>query len=114
MLIFYQQDNKRIKKIIALNFYVGRNKLNSKMFKTGQKVVCINAKGTTHLKENEIYTVIGFHENYPDAVLLAEGKNDVGRKGFWQWRFREIDDKWAEKLLCKLIEEINADELVDA
>lgn len=53
------------------------------MFKVGQQVVCINSKGTTYLKENEIYTVTGFHEYYPDAVLLAEGKNGIGRKGFW-------------------------------
>lgn len=84
------------------------------MFKVGQKVVCINAKGTSYLVENEIYTVIGFHENFPDAVLLAEGRNDIGRKGFWKWRFREIDDSWVEELLCKLIEEVEADELVSA
>ncbi|HOK13899.1 MAG TPA: hypothetical protein PK007_03120 [Candidatus Kapabacteria bacterium] len=84
------------------------------MFKVGQKVVCINANGTVYLKEKEIYTVIGFHEQYPDAVLLAEGKNDIGRKGFWQWRFREIDDSWVEELLCKLMSEVEADELVSA
>lgn len=84
------------------------------MFKVGQKVVCINSKGTAFLKENEIYTVVGFHELYPDAVLLSEAKNANGRKGFWQWRFREIDDSWAEELLCKLMSEVEAEELVSA
>lgn len=83
------------------------------MFKIRQKVVCINAEagwldGEIGLVKDEIYTV-----NH-----IIEQINNVGVDGVsgcWNAsRFRPLDDGWAEEILRKLIEEINADELVVA
>ena len=87
------------------------------MFKVGQKVVCIKAADV--LTENEIYTIswVGLsHDNKP-AVRLVEVKNsryNEGLTNFYAWRFREIDDTWVEELLCKLVEDVEADELLSA
>ncbi len=85
------------------------------MFNIGQKVVCINCKQLNSfpvggLKEGEIYTVerdLGF------AVYLKEVK--APSTGHYNSnRFRKVDDDWVEELLCKLIEEVEAEELVSA
>ena len=87
------------------------------MFKVGQKVVCIKAVDV--LIENEIYIIswVGkSHDNKP-AVRLVELKHSRHNEGitnFYAWRFREIDDTGVDELLCKLIEEVEANELVSA
>lgn len=83
------------------------------MFKIGQKVVCINAEagwldGVKELVEGEIYTV-----NHIIEQINNVGVNGVS--GCWNAsRFRPLNDGWVEEILCKLIEEVEADELVSA
>jgi len=84
------------------------------MFKIGQKVVCIDANGSDHLIENEIYTVTGCIAHIPNSVTIKEAKPNEGTIGFWAWRFRTIQTDWVDELLCKLIEEVEVDELVSA
>lgn len=83
------------------------------MFKIGQKVVCINAEagwldGVKELVEGEVYTV-----NHIIEQINNVGVNGVS--GCWNAsRFRPLNDVWVEEILCKLIEEVEADELVSA
>lgn len=85
------------------------------MFSTGQKVVCINDKQLNSfpvgkLKEGEIYTV---EKDLGYAIYLIEVKAPV--TGHYNVnRFRKVDDNWVEELLCKLMSEVEADELVPA
>lgn len=88
-------------------------KFQSTMFKIGQKVVCIKADSDGDLKQDEIYTIHSFTAN-GSGVNLVEVKPSTKNPGFWIWRFRKIDDTWVEELLCKLIEEVEAEELVSA
>lgn len=90
------------------------------MLKVGQKVVCINSKPISNsifndslrkLKEGEIYTVK--LATY-DGLLLNEVKSSHPTGEFCIDRFRPIDDTWVDELLCKLIEEVEYDELVSA
>jgi hypothetical protein len=84
------------------------------MFKRGQKVVCINDK-IKHsnrplgaLRKDEIYTVIGMDGV---AVWLEEIKAPVTGH-YYAERFRLVETDWVEELLCKLMSEVEADELV--
>lgn len=85
------------------------------MFKIGQKVVCIKANPTKDLVEGEIYTITEIKMSV-EGVKVAEAKSSKidGNGYFYYWRFREIDDTWVERLLCKLMSEVEADELVSA
>ena len=84
------------------------------MFKQGQKVVCINDKMKHHdrpldaLRKDKIYTVIGMDGV---GVWLEEIKAPITGH-YYAERFRLVDTDWVEELLCKLIEEVEADELV--
>lgn len=86
------------------------------MFKVGQKVVCINAKGSSELKMNEIYTIKScWDSGHPTPTcLLFEAEPNPNTIGFDAARFRPTDDTWVDELLLKLIEEAKADELVSA
>lgn len=83
------------------------------MFKIGQKVVCINSEagwldGIKELVNGETYTINHVIEQINNVGV-------IGVSGCWNAsRFRPLDDGWAEEILCKLIEQINADELVVA
>lgn len=81
------------------------------MFKVGQKVVCIKPDDFGLLVKDEIYTVsvVCLHR----GIKVRECFSDNVKNGyFYSYRFREIEDNWVEELLCKLIEEVEADELV--
>ena len=83
------------------------------MFKIGQKVVCVNANGSHHLIEGEIYTVTGTVAHIPKTVAIKEAKPNEGTVGFWEWRFRAtVDNNWVEEVLHKILEEVEQDELV--
>lgn len=84
------------------------------MFKVGQKVVCIEGTPSGSVKEGKIYTFVGYSRVHPQGVLLKEAKSKHGDAGFWEHRFRPVDDTWVDELLCKLIEEVEVDELVSA
>ena len=83
------------------------------MFYIGQKVVCINDKQLNSfpvggIKEGEIYTVerdLGFAVYLKEVKAPSTGHYNVNR-------FRKVDDEWVEELLCKLMSEVEADELV--
>ena len=78
------------------------------MLKIGQKLVCI--KPIDDLIKNEIYTVVDFDEI---GVSVKETLPAIG-KMFYRNRFRPIDNAWVDELLCKLMSEVEADELVSA
>jgi len=90
------------------------------MFKVGQKVVCINSKPISNsifndslrkLKEGEMYTV---RLATCDGLLLNEVKSSHPTGEFCIDRFRPIDDAWVDELLCKIIQEVEANDLVSA
>ncbi len=83
------------------------------MFKIGQKVVCIKADADGDLKDKEIYTIHSFTAG-GSGVNLVEVEPSTPNAGFWAWRVRAIDDKWVEELLCKLMSEVEVDDLVSA
>lgn len=75
-------------------------------FKIGETVVCINAKKRWYklgdLKENEMYTVIGFNP-YDGGLVLREVKSR--RSGYHAYaadRFRKIDYAFAERILAEI------------
>lgn len=84
------------------------------MFKVGQKVVCIKATPSGTVKEGEIYTVKAVGFNYEYWVRLEETTPAPPHINFSAHRFREIETDWVEELLCKLMSEVEADELVSA
>lgn len=85
------------------------------MFKVGQKIVCVKVNPLNTLKEGEIYTVIAVRPSTGGVKLKEQEATDPFSSGYFaEWRFRPVDDSWVEELLCKLIEEVEADELVSA
>ena len=84
------------------------------MFKIGQKVVCIKETPSGSVKEGEIYTVswVGNCRYTGEVgIRLIETTPANGKLNFSYWRFREVNEGWVEELLCKLISEVEADEL---
>lgn len=79
------------------------------MIKVGDKVVCIDDKNQLYggLVEGEIYEVVAVKERTGGLMLIGFG--NIWHKGY---RFRKVDTDWVDELLCKLIEEVEADELV--
>jgi len=72
-------------------------------FNIGEIVVCKNAKGKWYklgrLKENEMYTVVGFNP-YDGGLVLKEIKSRwSGRNAYRLDRFRKVDYKFANKVL---------------
>jgi hypothetical protein len=90
------------------------------MFEIGEKVICINSSMKAEtvaelrmdipnwVKENEKYTIRGFHENNGIVlgVLLEEIRNPIKyfklinkrqEGAFAQWRFRKLNDSEIEK-----------------
>lgn len=84
------------------------------MFKIGQKVVCIKATQSGSIQEGEIYTVNAVGFNYEYWVRLEEAKPAPPHINFSAYRFREIETEWVDELLCKLMEDVEVDELVSA
>lgn len=77
-------------------------KFQTKMFKVGQKVVCIRATQSGSVKEGEIYTVKAVGFNHEDWVRLEESNPSQGYANFSAWRFREIDinGNFSKPMLC--------------
>ena len=76
-------------------------------FRRGQKVVCV--KASRDLTKGEIYTISSCIGD--EAVTVKEVQPTDGCIGFWKWRFKPVDDEWANAILNKISQEINADEL---
>lgn len=82
------------------------------MFRIGQKVVCVNSEGAPTLKKNEIYTVLAEHPYRRDAILLKEAMASIGNLGFYNWRFRPLDESFADEVLKNIAEQIEEENLV--
>jgi hypothetical protein len=86
------------------------------MFKIGDEVVCINDTNQDYptLVKGTTYTIRGFREMtgglYLVGIILPIAYD--GEIGHRQNRFTKVD--WVEELLCKLMSEVEDDELVDA
>ena len=98
------------------------------MFKIGQKVVCINdtpllgqvVRGNIP-KKDVMYTIRDIYESKLQpgqvALILKEIINEISptlghERGFYAWRFRPVDETWAEDVLNKIAEEIEEEALV--
>ena len=73
------------------------------MFKIGEMVVCVDARRRWYklgnLKENEMYTVVGFNP-YDDGLILKETKSiRSGYNAYARDRFRKVDYNFAEKVI---------------
>ena len=84
------------------------------MFKIGEIVVCVDARRRWYklgnLKENEMYTVVGFNP-YDDGLILKETKSiRSGYNAYARDRFRKVDYNFAEQVLNKLQEEYQQSE----
>jgi hypothetical protein len=93
----------------------------------GQKVVCIDDTPragqivTGNIpKKDVIYTIRGIYESKKQpgqiALILNEITNDIHptlghERGFYAWRFRPVDEDWAEGILNKVAEEIEEEVL---
>ena len=76
-------------------------------FKIGEKVICVDAKRKWFklggLKENEMYTVIGFNP-YDDGLILRETKSPKsGFNAYAASRFRKVDYAFADKILQTML-----------
>ena len=75
-------------------------------FKVGEVVVCINAKRRWFklggLKENEMYTIIGFN-HYDGGLILKETKAPKsGCNAYASNRFRKLDYNFANSIIKTL------------
>jgi hypothetical protein len=86
------------------------------MFKIGDEVVCINDTNQKYkvLKKGERYIIRGFRKSTGGFLLVGIilPRAYDGEIGHRQDRFKKVD--WVEELLCKLISDVEADELVSA
>lgn len=93
------------------------------MFKIGQKVVCINDSNQVNctvigklikVKRDTIYTIREI--NSIGGLLFQEfiqcHHYDGSEAGFNPNRFKPLEDNWVNELLCKIISEVENNELV--
>lgn len=86
------------------------------MFKIGDEVVCVNDSNQDYptLVKGKTYIIRGFRKMtgglYLVGIILPMAYD--GEIGHRQSRFTKVD--WVEEVLRKLMEEVEADELVDA
>lgn len=78
------------------------------MFKIGEQVVCVDARRRWYklgnLKENEMYTVVGFNP-YDDGLILKETKSvRSGYNAYARDRFRKVDYGFAENVIKEIKE----------
>ncbi|MBJ2174864.1 hypothetical protein JBL43_11490 [Aureibaculum sp. A20] len=79
------------------------------MFKIGEMVVCVDARRRWYklgnLKENEMYTVVGFNP-YDDGLVLKETKSiRSGHNAYARDRFRKVDYDFAKNVLSDIKKE---------
>ncbi len=77
-------------------------------FEIGDKVVCLNAKRRMFqlggLKENEIYTIIGFNP-FDGGLILREVKSpQSGFNAYARDRFRKLDYEFVDNLIESITE----------
>ena len=76
-------------------------------FKIGEIVVCVDASRRWFklggLKQNEMYTVIGFNP-YDGGLILDESKSPgSGQQAYKADRFRKVDYDFADNILTTLV-----------
>jgi len=85
-------------------------------FKIGEVVVCVDASKRWYklggLKQNEMYTIIGFN-SYDGGLILEEAKSPgSGQHAYRAERFRKVDFNFADSILAEMVEpavyELNA------
>lgn len=77
-------------------------------FKIGEIVVCIDATVRWFklggLKENEMYTIIGFND-YDGGLILEEVKSPrSGQHAYSTDRFRKVDQDFANVIMSKMVQ----------
>ncbi len=77
------------------------------IFKIGEIVVCVDASRRWYklggLKQNEMYTVIGFNP-YDDGLILEETKSPgSGHQAYKADRFRKVDYDFADSILATIV-----------
>ena len=75
-------------------------------FKVGEKVVCIDARRRWYklggLRQNELYTVVGFNP-YDGGLILQEVQSlRSGYHAYAKDRFRKLDYKFAEDVIAQV------------
>ncbi len=85
-------------------------------FKIGEIVVCVDSSRRWYklggLKQNEMYTVVGFN-SYDGGLILEEAKSpSSGQNAYRADRFRKVDYSFADTILEEMVEpatyELNA------
>lgn len=76
-------------------------------FKIGEIVVCVDASRRWYklggLRQNEMYTVIGFN-SYDGGLILEEVKSQgIGKHAYRADRFRKIDYDFADNILATMV-----------
>ena len=76
-------------------------------FKIGEIVVCVDASRRWYrlggLKQNEMYTVVGFN-SYDGGLILEEVKSPrSGQHAFRANRFRKVDYTFAENIMAEMV-----------
>jgi len=76
-------------------------------FKIGETVVCVDASRRWYklggLKQNEMYTVIGFNP-YDGGLILEEAKSlESGQQAYKADRFRKVDYDFADNILATMV-----------
>ena len=98
------------------------------MWKVGQKIVCIDdtpRSGQVVIgfipKKGVTYTIRDIYESKKQpgqiGLILEEIRNEINHtlgheRGFYAWRFKPVDDTWAEEILSKIAEEVEEEALV--
>ena len=82
------------------------------MFKVGQKVVCIEP--IKELKYGEIYTCNGYDDVFKDSIQIIELGIAGNGKYYcaYAYRFRPLDETFAEETLAQIKEQIEEEYLV--
>jgi len=76
-------------------------------FKIGEIVVCVDASRRWYrlggLKQNEMYTVVGFN-SYDGGLILEEVKSPrSGQHAFRANRFRKVDYSFADNIMTEMV-----------
>lgn len=75
------------------------------MFKTGEKIVCINP--IDGLIKDKMYTVKSIHKSGEGSTFLEYTKKAVmGEMHYYFWRFRKLDYEFVKEV-CAMINEDN-------
>jgi len=76
-------------------------------FKIGETVVCVDASRRWYklggLRQNEMYTVIGFNSYYGGIILKEVKSLGSGSHAYKADRFRKVDYDFADNILATMV-----------